>query len=164
MLLCRKVYGYRRAFAGRAYKLEFRVVVFDRVLDYRQTESGAARLLRVALVDAVKTLEYPALMLGRNADAGVADRKQGAVRIGLAVTVTLPLSTLYLIALSHRLYTISYNSLRTPFITHTPPTSSSFIPRAEAVGSSDFTTSSQSSYRLRPRAAFPAPRRAETAG
>ena len=65
------------AAAGFALESDFAAVVHGRVLDDGQAETRAAGGLGVALVDAVEALKDPALVLGRNADAGIKNRDGG---------------------------------------------------------------------------------------
>lgn len=55
--------------------MDFGIVAFCHMLDNGKPQTCAAGCPAVALVHPVKPLKNPLLMLRRNADAGVADRK-----------------------------------------------------------------------------------------
>ena len=74
-----------RAAADLAFQLDLAAVVHGGVLDDGKTQPGAAGGFGVALVDAVETLKDPALVLGRDADAGVEDRDDGVLRAAFDV-------------------------------------------------------------------------------
>ena len=71
-----------RARAGRALELNAAVVILHGVLDDRQSEARAAGRLGVALIHAVEALEHAALMLRRDADAGIGNSDAAAAGIG----------------------------------------------------------------------------------
>lgn len=91
-----EAHGEGGALAGNAVHLHSAVVVEDGVLDDGQPQPGAAGRLGVALVYPVEPLEYAALVLRGDADAGVGhgDHRVAAVAgdgdgDGAAVAVVL---------------------------------------------------------------------------
>ena len=71
----REVRGKAAALTGLARDVERRLMAVKNMLDDGKTKTSAAGCARAAAVDAVKTFGQPRYVLGRDADAGVVDRK-----------------------------------------------------------------------------------------
>ena len=86
-----------------ALELDLRAVVLCGMLDDGKAKTGAANLLGMTFIDAVKSLKYTALVGVGNADASICDGKRCRQPTCQTEMATLPPGTLYLIALSHKL-------------------------------------------------------------
>jgi len=76
--------GEGAALPELAVDLEPRFVVLQRVLDDRESESGAAAGARAPRVDPIEALGQPREVCGRDADPGVPHREMRAVAISVA--------------------------------------------------------------------------------
>src|SRR5215471_19814612 len=66
-----------RAFADDAFHTDASMVLFDDLAAHAQTEAAAAMTLVIGLFGSIKRLKDKSKLIGRNADAGVADADFG---------------------------------------------------------------------------------------